>query len=222
MSDSLSLYIDRRSGLHRLNPLTKLTVAGFCLIAGLSLPGLLSGYVLLIGVLIPLSVWGSVSRAFLGRTWKVVLPFVISVILIQGLLWRGGTPLVAIGPISFKQEGVLFAVTSVGRMLAVVGSFLLLSLSTRPDSLMIGLTQHGFSASVSYIILTTLQIVPRFQAKARQILDAQRARGLETEGNILTRLKALLPLLGPLILSSIIEVEDRAIALEARAFKRSG
>ena len=222
MNNGLTLYIDRQSGLHDLNPLTKLVLVGFCLICGLSLPGWLSGYVLLAGVLIPLSVWGRVGRAFVSRTAKVVLPFAISVVLIQGLLWKDGTPIAAIGPISFKLEGVRFAVAAVGRMLSVLGSFLLLSLSTRPDRLMIALAQRGLSASVSYIVLTTLQIVPRFQAKARQILDAQRARGLETEGNILTRLRTLPALLGPLILSSLIEIEDRAIALEARAFKRPG
>jgi len=222
MNNGLTLYIDRQSGLHDLNPLTKLVLVGFCLICGLSLPGWLSGYVLLAGVLIPLSVWGRVGRAFVSRTVKVVLPFAISVVLIQGLLWKDGTPIAAIGPISFKLEGVRFAVAAVGRMLSVFGSFLLLSLSTRPDRLMIALAQRGLSASVSYIVLTTLQIVPRFQAKARQILDAQRARGLETEGNILTRLRTLPALLGPLILSSLIEIEDRAIALEARAFKRPG
>jgi energy-coupling factor transport system permease protein len=87
---------------------------------------------------------------------------------------------------------------------------------------MIALAQRGMPRSIAYIVLTTLQIVPRFQAKADAILDAQRSRGLETEGNILLRLRALLPLIVPLVLGSILDIEERAIALEARGFGHPG
>jgi energy-coupling factor transport system permease protein len=36
--------------------------------------------------------------------------------------------------------------------------------------------------------------------------------------NFVRRLRLLLPLVGPLILGSIVDVEERAMALEARAF----
>ena len=115
---------------------------------------------------------------------KIALPFAISVFLIQGLFWTNGTPVVHLGPLSLKAEGLLFAVQSTGRILAVVGSFLLLSLTTRPDALMIALDQRGAPKALTYIVLATIQIAPRFQAKANTILDAQRARGLETEGSV--------------------------------------
>ena len=107
-------------------------------------------------------------------------------------------------------------------MLAVVSSFLLLSLTTRPDGLMIALDQRGAPKTLTYIVLATIQIAPRFQAKARTILDAQRARGLETEGSVGRRIAALLPLVVPLVLGSIIDIEERAMALDARAFSRPG
>jgi len=87
---------------------------------------------------------------------------------------------------------------------------------------MLALSQRGFPNSIAYIMLATMQIVPRFQAKANTILDAQRSRGLETEGNLLVRLRALLPLIQPLLLGSIVDIEERAIALEVRAFGRQG
>jgi energy-coupling factor transport system permease protein len=74
---------------------------------------------------------------------------------------------------------------------------------------------------IAYIILTSLQIIPRFQSKAQTILDAQRSRGLETEGTLIHRLRMIVPLISPLIMSSIIELDERAIALEARAFSRT-
>jgi energy-coupling factor transport system permease protein len=55
--------------------------------------------------------------------------------------------------------------------------------------------------------------------KANTIIDAQRSRGLETQGSLRRRFGALLPLVGPLVFGSLVDVEERAIALEARAFK---
>jgi energy-coupling factor transport system permease protein len=222
MGEVFSLFAARDSGYHRLHPLTKLSLAGFLLVTGLVLPGFWATYVTFLAIIVPLAAWAKVLRGFVGAVWKVVLPFVISLFLVQGLFWPGGTPLVGIGPLSFKQEGVIFAVKIVGRILMVLGSFLLLSLTTRPDELMLSLTQRGLPGTIAYIVVATVQIVPRFQAKAATILDAQRSRGLETEGSIVRRMKALIPLVIPLVLGSIVDVEERAIALEARAFNRPG
>jgi energy-coupling factor transport system permease protein len=58
--------------------------------------------------------------------------------------------------------------------------------------------------------------------RAAQITDAQRARGLDTEGNIWRRVRGIVPIVGPVILGSIAEVEERTMALEARGFTRPG
>ena len=73
-----------------------------------------------------------------------------------------------------------------------------------------------------YLVVTTLQIIPQFQNKAGEILNAQQARGLETQGNFLKRLRALFPVVVPMILGSLIDIDERAIALESRAFSKPG
>lgn len=222
MTDSLSLYLPRDSGFHHLHPLTVLAVVALCLVAGLALPGPWGPYAVFILLVAPLAAWAKVLPQLLSSALKIALPFAISVFLIQGLFWTNGTPVLELGPLSFKREGLLFAVQSTGRILTVVSSFLLLTLTVRPDTLMIALDQRGAPKAVTYIVLATIQIVPRFRAKANTILDAQRARGLETEGGVGRRVKALLPLVVPLVLSSIIDIEERAMSLEARAFARHG
>ena len=52
------------------------------------------------------------------------------------------------------------------------------------------------------------------------IVDAQRSRGMETEGNLLVRMKAFLPLISPVVMSALINTRERAIALEVRGFGR--
>lgn len=218
MANAFGLYIARNSRVHQLHPLTKLMMAGLFLVAGLVLPGLWTTYALFLFGLIPVAVMSQVFPELIGRVWKITLPFAISVFLIQGLLWTGGTRLLELGPLSLKREGLIFAAESTGRILIVVGSFLWFALTNRPDLLMAALSQRGLSPSLSYLIVSSIQIVPRFQARAATILDAQRARGLETSGSLLTRLRAIFPLVVPMILSSLVDVEERALAIEARAF----
>jgi energy-coupling factor transport system permease protein len=222
MDRAFGLYVAGDSALHRLHPLTKLALAGLLLAAGLLLPGVWLTYAAFGLALLPLAALGGVAGRLLRAVGPVVLPFAVSVFLIQGLLWPGGTPVAALGPLALKREGLAFAAASVGRILMVVGSFVLFALTTRPDRLMLALTQRGLPPQLAYLVVATLQIVPRFQARAAAILDAQRARGLETSGSLARRARALAPLVVPLILSSLVDVEERALALEARAFNRSG
>ena len=221
-STSFSLYIPSESGMHRLHPLTKLALVLLCLILGLALPGIWLTYAAFALILVPLAAWAGILPRFLSAVFKSAVPIVISLFLVQGLFWPGGTPIFHLGPLSLKYEGVLFSVRSAGRFIMIIGSFLLLTFTTRPDGLMLALSQRGFPNSIAYVMLATLQIVPRFQQKANTILDAQRSRGLETEGNLFVRLRALLPLIQPLLLGSIVDIEERAIALEVRAFGRPG
>ena len=61
-------------------------------------------------------------------------------------------------------------------------------------------------------------MIPELQKQSMVIMDSQRSRGVETEGNLFTRSKALIPVFIPLVLSSIANTEERAITLESRAF----
>jgi energy-coupling factor transport system permease protein len=218
-----SIYVARESGLHRLNPITKFVLALCLLICGFAIPGIWTPYLILVLIILPLAAWGRVLGRLVELVAKISWPLVVSVFIIQTLFWGQGTALFEIGPLAPKVEGAVFAFTSTGRILFVMADLILFSLTTRPDILMISLKQAGLPGGLAYIIVTTLQLVPRFITKANTILDAQRSRGLQTEGSLLVRARALLPLIMPLIIGSLLEVEERAIAMEARAFnsKRS-
>jgi len=212
------MYVARESGLHRLHPLTKGLLTLLLLVAGLTLPGNWTGYFLVLFVILPLVAWGEIFSQFVRVVWRVSLPLIISVVLIQSLFWGEGTPIFEFWILSPKWEGAIFAFISIGRILLLMSSFILFAMTTRPDTLMISLKQVGVPSSLAYIIVTTLQIIPRFQGKASTILDAQRSRGLETEGNMFVRARAVVPIVLPLVLGSLVEVEERAIAIEARGF----
>lgn len=220
MQDKLSFFIQRDSPLHRLNPLTKLTLT-FCLILiGFLAPGYWMATTIFVFILLPLSFWGQVGSEFTHTTFRLILPLTTFLFVMQGLFYPGGqTVLISIWIFSVKLEGLQFAYLTASRVMTMVGSFLLLLLSTHPSTLMTALTQRGVSPSLTYIIVSTLQILPQMRNKASTIIDAQRSRGLETQGGIRQRIGALLPLVGPLVFGSLVDVEERAIAIEARAFK---
>lgn len=218
---SSSLYIERHSGLHALHPLTKLALLGLCLVLAFALPDI-TWLLGVFGLLLVLAAWGIILAPYARSALNIIVPFVISLALIQGFFAGGETALFALGRFTFTLAGLLAGLTVAARLLVALGGTLLLMLSTRPDHLMLALTERGLPQALGYIVLTALQIFPRFQDRARVILEAQQARGLETQVNVVKRLRLLVPLIGPLILASIVDVEERAMALEARAFSRPG
>lgn len=222
MSGTYGLYVVRQTGIHRLHPLTKLVYVLVCLLIGWLIPGVWSPYIVLLIGVVPVALIARVLPEVIKNTIKTAIPFAISLIIVQGLFWTGGTIVRQLGPFSLKAEGLLFAIRGTGRIILAVSGFLLLNYTTRSDELMLALSQKGLPNSISYVVLSTLQVIPRFQRKANTILDAQRSRGLETEGSYLIRMRALMPLVVPLLLGSIVDIEERAIALEVRAFGREG
>lgn len=216
-----TLFVPGQTVIHNLHPFTKLALTFLCLVLAGTLPSL-PWLVICYATLLPIAAIGRFLRPFLRRSLAVILPFVISLSVIQGFFTPGTTPLFHLGNFTFNLEGWLAGLTVAARILLALGGALLLMLSTRPDRLMLALTESGMPGSLAYVVLTAIQIFPRFQERAQVILEAQQSRGLEIRVNIFRRLGLLVPLMGPLVLSSIVDTEERAMALEARAFSRSG
>lgn len=217
-----TLYLPRDSGLHRLHPLTTLCVTLLAFALSVILPE--SWQVLSIYLLgtVPLAAWGRMLPEYLKLTGRLILPFAVSLFLIQGFFAPGEQVLLRVLGFTMTLEGLQLAGRYAARILVWLGAAVLFMISTRPDRFVAALIALGIPHQLGYIILTALQIIPQMRVRALTILDAQRARGLETEGRLLSRLNALVPLVGPLLLSSIIELDRRAVALEARGFKHSG
>jgi energy-coupling factor transport system permease protein len=217
-----TLYIEGRDGLYQFHPLSKLALVSFFLVAAATSPNLFYLLAVFLLLLLPLAAISGLLRPFLKTSLVIIIPFLISLAIIQGFFTAGHTVLLQLGRFTFTLEGLLAGGTAAARILVALGGALLLMLCTRPDYLMLALTQRGLPNSLAYIVLTSIQIFPRFQDRARVIQEAQQARGLELQVNLVKRLQLLAPLIGPLVLGSIVDVEERAMALEARAFSRPG
>jgi energy-coupling factor transport system permease protein len=208
---------------HRLNPLTKATLATISAIAAVAIGGLL-GPILLLAVLVVLPAIAAGVVVPLARTAVLLaLPIAVSAFLVNLFFFPGGeTVLLRIGPVVATAEGLAFALEILVRIVAISGAITLFYLTTRPGDLVVDLERRGVSPRVAFVANASVQTVPAMVERAAQITAAQRARGLDTEGSLWRRLRGLLPIVGPVILGSIAEVEERTIALEARAFSRPG
>jgi energy-coupling factor transport system permease protein len=211
------------SAYHRLNPLTKATLATTTAIAAVVLGGLLWPLVLVAAAVIVPAAVARVLGRLLRTAGLLALPIAVSAFLVNLFFFPGAeTVLLRIGPITATAEGLAFALEILVRILAISGAVTLFYLTTRPADLVVDLERRGISPRVGFVANASVQTVPAMVDRAAQITAAQRARGLDTEGSLWRRIKGVVPIVGPVILGSLAEVEERTMALEARGFTRPG
>jgi energy-coupling factor transport system permease protein len=209
------------SPYHRLNPLTKAVVATAGSIGAFAAGGYVGPIAIdIVMVLLALraGVLGQLARVSLLLT----LPIAVSVVLVSVFTRAGTTVLFAIGPFDATVEGVDFAAQTLVRLVAISLSIGLFVMSTDPRAFVFDLERRGVSPRVAFVAVATIEAVPALVERASIIGESQRARGLDTEGSIRARLRGVLPLVGPVIIGALTDVEERSLALESRAFSRPG
>lgn len=181
------------------------------------LPGYIAGAALLAVSLAVLASGGVLRRAM--PVFAGVALIALTFFVVQGLVYPGNQhPALALGPVVFYREGLLLGLRLTLRLYNILAATLVLILLTSPSALVESLVRRGVSPRFGYVVVSVLQIIPNMAAATGTITDAQRSRGMETEGSLWTRLRAFVPLMGPLVTSSLIATEERALALEVRGF----
>lgn len=216
---NISLYVDKGSWLNKMHPYTKLLY----IVTAIIVP-LIGGKLWLFPVMIVCSLCLLASAGMLKKAVPLVafsFTLIIVIFLIQGMFNHSNeNVLFSLGFLTFYKEGVLYATKIGGNILNMLLSFGVFVLTTSPQELVDELEKSGFSPKFGYIINSVFQILPQMMSTKDTITDAQRSRGMETEGNLFVRMKAFLPLISPVVMSSLINTRERAIALEVRGFGR--
>ncbi|PFG38817.1 cobalt/nickel transport system permease protein/energy-coupling factor transport system permease protein [Georgenia soli] len=175
-------------------------------------------------VLVSLVIAGAAGRLgqFLRAWGSTVLLLSAVIVALQGLFIGGPTVLASAWILDVTLEGVERGVTFAARILGV-GTPLVLAvqLSTR-RRVMLELERRRVPPKATYVVVAALNLIPEMRKQMDAILDAQRARGVETDANWFVRTRAFVPTLVPLILSSILSVEEKALALQSRGFTLPG
>ncbi|UYN82610.1 MAG: energy-coupling factor transporter transmembrane protein EcfT [Microcella sp.] len=214
-----TLYLERTSAVHRLNPVTKLVALLAIIAIVFAVPQWWVPLAIVVLVVVPAAALARVGGRLFRLFLILLLPLLVVLFIVQGFFFPDATTVLwQWGPARLSVEGLVFSLTIGSRLSALVLGALVFVLTTHPARLMTALTQAGMSPKIAYVISASLQIIPAFQERARSILLAQQARGLEIVGGPIRRARALLPLIGPLVLGMITDVDERSTAMEARAF----
>jgi energy-coupling factor transport system permease protein len=205
-----------RSWLHRRNPLTKLLALLWLILAAFLLPS-----PALVGLIALVALAAASTGLFpaVVRSLRVPALLFASILIVNACFYPGAHDVLArLGPLAVTREGLGFGLTSAGRLLVAFSASVLFLFTTLADDMLEALVSRGVSHRIAFVVLSAVQMVPRLQARAGAILEAQQARGLDAGGSPIRRAGALVPLAGPLLLGSLIDVRERTFALEARAF----
>ena len=218
-----TLFISRKTWLHELHPFNKLA---YILLTGVVVylgPGWWYVELMCIALNLGLARHGEVFQVTWRLVWRTLLPLALFMIPIHGFLYpENRTSLLSMNGLHFYQEGFLFALNILLQLTALLSASLIFVLCTHPTDLITAMSQAGFPQSLAYLIGSPLLLLPVLRARIGKIQDAQRSRGLNSEGNVIKRMFSLFPLVAPLVLGSLVEIEQRSIALEIRGFNTPG
>lgn len=204
-----------------LSPATKLVI-GLCEAFLAFFAGAWTGPLVVLAVVLGSAALAGVLRALLAVA-LLALTVIGAILLVNIFFLPGATDAIfRIGPIAPTWSGLRFGVQVALRLLAFSLSLVLVYLTTGVEDMLDDLERRGLGRRPVFVIGSATRLVPRMAQRAGDIIEAQRARGLDTEGRIWRRARGLLPLASPLVLSALTDVEEQTMALEARAFTAPG
>lgn len=162
-------------------------------------------------------VWGKFCKGFLK-----ILFIATFILVVQSLVIKSDTVLLRIGFLKVYKEGLITGITLGFSVMNIAGIFLWMFQTTSNKEISRALDDSGINHMLTYMFISSLQMIQVLGQNSRTIMNAQQARGVETEGGLLVRAKAFFPILVPLILSSVTGAEERVLTLESKGFDIKG
>ena len=226
---TLGQFFPGYSPIHRLDPRTKIILT-FLFITAVFVANNPLAFLVLTLTAFTLVVLSQISVSVVLKGIKPIMLIILFTALINVFMTKGeGEPLVEFWVIKIYLEGIVRAVFMALRVLVlIVGTSVLLTYTTSPIALTDGLESllsplkkigapvHTFAMMMSI----ALRFIPTLVEETEKIMNAQKSRGADfTQGSLVKRAKALVPLLIPLIISSFKRAEELATAMECRCYR---
>jgi energy-coupling factor transport system permease protein len=211
-------YVPGNSFLHKMNPVAKLAAAFLVVIACFAT----SNFALL-GVVIALDIFMAVQCGMVSQTLglaKAVAVFSILLAVISLLFSPSGDELVAL-PWGYIGTGSVFnAVLIVVRLIACAVPLFLVFYVTKLNDMANSLVKVlHVPYKYAFTFTSTVHFIPVFLNDMQGIMEAQTARGVEfDQGGIVNKVRLMVPLCVPLLVSSVRKTNSAAIAAEVRGF----
>lgn len=223
---TLGQYFPSNGVLHKLDARTKILflvafiVLIFCSFNfyALGLVAIFTGVIVLLSK-VPVGM-------FLKSLKTIILIVVITSVL--NLFYGTGEPIFEWWIFSITLDGIFNAIFVTVRIICLVVVSSALTFTTSPTDMTDGLERlmkpltvfHISVHEIAMMMTIALRFVPTLLEETDKIMSAQKARGADMEsGNLLRRIKALIPVLVPLFVSSFRRAYDLAMAMECRCYR---
>ena len=223
----LGRYIPGNSIIHRLDPRSKLVAMILLIIIAFWANNPITNLILFIatGIFVVLS---EVPLSFFIKGLRSMFFLIVFTTLFQLFFISGGQVLFDMGFIKITSYGVEQAGIIFCRFVLIIFFSTLLTLTTMPLSLATAVESllgplKRFKVPVHEIGLMlsmSLRFVPTLMDDTIRIMNAQKARGVDFgEGNVIQKVKAMIPILIPLFATSLKRADSLATAMEARGYQ---
>lgn len=224
---TLGQYFPGKSFVHLLDPRTKLIMLVLFIVALFSASGWIS-YGLCLAFLALCIGLSHIPVKSIFHGMKPLIVILVFTGVLNLFFTDGGTVLVQFWVITITLEGVIRAIFMVSRILMLISATFLLTYTTSPISLTDGLESLMSPLKrikvpvheLSMMMCIALRFIPTLIEETDKIMSAQKARGADFEtGNLMQKVKALVPILVPLFISAFRRADELATAMECRCYQ---
>ena len=213
--------------LHRMDPRMKLVLT-FGYIVAVFVPQNWVGLGIAIAFLFVSVALSRLPVKLIWKSVKPILPLIIFTSFINIFYVKGEVVLVDWWIIHITLQGVINSVFIAIRILCLIAGSSLLTYTTSPTSLTDALERlmkplkalHVNVHELAMMMTIALRFIPTLIEETDKIMSAQKARGADMEsGSLLQRVRALIPILIPLFVSSFRRAYELAMAMECRCYR---
>lgn len=221
------LTVNRDKTLASLYPTTKFALAAvmsalIAIVASATIWGYSLMLIPLFLIGIPLLFMSSGIIDKFVSSYRVVVMLSLVIFLAQTFLIHNGPILAKWGPLTITAGGLQRGISLTFVLLNLCGIIFWLINTITPNELSYALDHAGLGRRLTYMLVSSTQMIDSLSMNSKAIMKAQEARGVETQGSLLVRARAMVPMLVPLVVSSITQAQDRVLTLEIKGFSYKG
>ncbi len=223
---TLGQYFPGKSFIHQIDPRTKILCV-LLFISGIFIGESYAAYSLLGGFVLTVLLISAIPPAMILKSLKP-LWIIIGLTMAIHVFTTPGQILYSWGPLDLTIEGLRQGFLMASRLVFLIVISSLLTYTTSPialtdaiERLLKPFAKLGLPAHELAMMMTiALRFIPTLLEETDRIMKAQMARGADfSSGNLLKRVKSMIPLLVPLFISAFRRADELAVAMEARCYR---
>jgi len=213
-----TLYVDSDTFLHTLDPRAKVALVVGLFVAAYAFTDPVFVAVPFLVALAALTYAGGLRN--LLRLWFIlVMLFLVGFVVWPVYAPARGAVVLSTPVLTITEHQFLFALGRSTRIIAFIVAGFAFITTTSNEEIVRGLRGFKIPFAFCFAVGTALRLFPTFLGATGTVRQAQEARGLDlSAGGPIQRIRNYIPLLIPVLMTAIRQVNTQAMALEARGF----